>query len=156
MSNKKVEENEGIKGDQTYSSSSPKKKDKYVPGKPALKMGKRPLARNAIYSKIAMYGDSIIQVLLWEMINSDSSSARVNAAKTLLNKVVPDLKSVEVQDDSKEKLLVALTLFGSSFRDYVKSRVTREDKEDRLPRTIELPQERQADDSFRVVVPERS
>lgn len=50
----------------------------------------------ALYAKIAAKKDKIYEVL-FQLLDSRNENIKLGAAKTLLNKIVPDLKSVEVQ-----------------------------------------------------------
>jgi hypothetical protein len=74
------------------------------PEKP--KGGTKPMSKQAIYSKIASHAEDIINKLL-EDTNSNVPSVRVSALKTLINKIVPDLKSHDVDfGDSAVKILL--------------------------------------------------
>jgi hypothetical protein len=49
-----------------------------------------------MYSKISSRAEDIISNLFFAMEKSKSSSDRIKAARTLLNKCLPDLKATEV------------------------------------------------------------
>lgn len=74
---------------------------------PDLQVG-RPNSKQAIYSSIASHAKDILGVLLYEMKNGDSSAARVGAAKTLVNKIVPDLKSMDISSEEGIKFLIQI------------------------------------------------
>lgn len=51
--------------------------------------------RQGLYAKVAKHEDKIITTLL-EMLDSTNESVKMGAAKTLLGKILPDQKAVEV------------------------------------------------------------
>ena len=59
------------------------------------------------YQKIAKRGDELIE-RLFELLYSKNEGVAVSAAKTLLNKMLPDLKALEVSGDQDEPLGVVV------------------------------------------------
>jgi hypothetical protein len=72
-------------------------------GKPTptlrVKPGAGRVSRNALYMKASSYAIEAIEVLVDTMRNGDNSSAKTGAAKTILNKCLPDLKAIEYKDE---------------------------------------------------------
>ena len=61
-----------------------------------LKKGKTP-SKTGLYSATAAHALESIKVLAYEMKHGDNSNARIGAAKTILSKCIPDLRSVEAK-----------------------------------------------------------
>lgn len=55
----------------------------------------KPTSKQALYSSISSYADEVIQRLV-ELTKSKNENVALGACKTLLNKTLPDVKSVEV------------------------------------------------------------
>jgi len=68
------------------------------------KKGTKPVSKQALYSKASSHALEAIEVLVREMQHGDNSNARTGAARALLNKCVPDLKSQELSGKDGEKL----------------------------------------------------
>ena len=60
-----------------------------------MKSKRKPTSKQALYSSISSYADEVIQRLV-ELTNSKNENVALGACKTLLNKTVPDVKSVEL------------------------------------------------------------
>jgi len=56
---------------------------------------RKPTSKQALYSSISSYADDVIQRLV-ELSKSKNENVALGACKTLLNKTLPDVKSVEV------------------------------------------------------------
>lgn len=56
---------------------------------------RKPTSKQALYSSISSYADEVIQRLV-ELSKSKNENVALGACKTLLNKTLPDVKSVEV------------------------------------------------------------
>ena len=72
------------------------------------------LSRNELYGRIASRSEEIIGVL-FDSLKDTNAAVRLGAAKTLINKIIPDLKAVEVSGDKEFPLLVKLTKDGFQF-----------------------------------------
>lgn len=67
-------------------------------------------SKPALYAKAAVHAENMIQVLAHLALHADNDSAKVAAAKTLLNKVIPDLKVMEIEGgETSVKILVLPT-----------------------------------------------
>lgn len=60
-----------------------------------MKSKRKPTSKQALYSSISSYADDVIQRLV-ELTKSKNENVALGACKTLLNKTLPDVKSVEV------------------------------------------------------------
>ena len=60
-----------------------------------MKTKRKPTSKQALYSSISSYADEVIQRLV-ELTKSKNENVALGACKTLLNKTLPDVKSVEV------------------------------------------------------------
>lgn len=60
-----------------------------------MKVKRKPTSKQALYSSISSYADEVIQRLV-ELSKSKNENVALGACKTLLNKTLPDVKSVEV------------------------------------------------------------
>lgn len=60
-----------------------------------MKAKRKPTSKQALYSSISSYADEVIQRLV-ELSKSKNENVALGACKTLLNKTLPDVKSVEV------------------------------------------------------------
>lgn len=60
-----------------------------------MKAKRKPTSKQALYSSISSYADEVIQRLV-ELTKSKNENVALGACKTLLNKTLPDVKSVEV------------------------------------------------------------
>lgn len=60
-----------------------------------MKAKRKPTSKQALYSSISSYADEVIQQLV-ELSRSKNENVALGACKTLLNKTLPDVKSVEV------------------------------------------------------------
>src|SRR6266571_3182887 len=74
--------------------------------------------QGAIYAKISSRYEEILNTL-FECLQSKQELVRVSAAKTLLNKILPDLKSVEVggalQSDGTRRSIELFVNLGGGF-----------------------------------------
>ena len=72
----------------------------------------------ALYAKIAEKQEDIFEVL-FELLNCRNDNIRLGAAKTLINKILPDLKSVEIGgemgSDGKRRSIELLVNLGRGF-----------------------------------------
>lgn len=57
------------------------------------------IGRNALYNKASSYAQEAIEVLVEIMRSEGNPAARTGAAKTILNKCLPDLKAIEYRDE---------------------------------------------------------
>jgi hypothetical protein len=62
-------------------------------------------SKNKIYARIAAHADEIIDSLL-ELAKSKNENIKLGALKVLANKIIPDLKALEVKDDKGNTLNV--------------------------------------------------
>lgn len=85
------------------------KQDKYLPGKKGGIPNKQ-----AIQQKAQAHAIEAIEVLVEAMRNGDNTNARVGAAKTLLNKCLPDLKATELSGDEQKALVVRILGYGNN------------------------------------------
>lgn len=60
-----------------------------------MKAKRKPTSKPALYSSISSYADEVIQRLV-ELSKSKNENVAIGVCKTLLNKTLPDVKSVEV------------------------------------------------------------
>lgn len=60
-----------------------------------MKNKRKPTSKQALYSSISSYANEVIQRLV-ELSKSKNENVALGACKTLLNKTLPDVKSVEV------------------------------------------------------------
>lgn len=60
-----------------------------------MKNKRKPTSKQALYSSISSYADEVIQRLV-ELTKSKNENVALGACKILLNKILPDVKSVEV------------------------------------------------------------
>jgi len=67
------------------------------------------MSKIAIRNKVASHVEEIISVLL-ELLRSKNPNARLGAAKTLLNKILADLKIEEAVPDGEKPLLINLDI----------------------------------------------
>ncbi|NCN03882.1 MAG: hypothetical protein GW942_02295 [Candidatus Pacebacteria bacterium] len=66
---------------------------------------RKPTSKQALYSSISSYADEVIQRLV-ELTKSKNENVALGACKTLLNKTLPDVKSVEItQSDILDNLI---------------------------------------------------
>lgn len=61
--------------------------------------------RSAIYAKISKKRDLVLETF-FELLESKNESVRLGAAKTLLNKLVPDLKTVGISETEQNLPLI--------------------------------------------------
>jgi hypothetical protein len=66
------------------------------------------LSKIAIYQKAAAHALDAIEVLAREMKEGDNSGARVGAAKALLAKCLPDLKSTDFTPETRQMFISIL------------------------------------------------
>jgi hypothetical protein len=71
------------------------KKGNTVPQSKKMKSKRKPTSKQALYSSISSYSNEVIQRLV-ELSKSKNENVALGACKTLLNKTLPDVKSVEV------------------------------------------------------------
>ncbi len=67
-------------------------------GSPQSKRGGGPMSKQAIYSKVSARGDELIDKL-FELTESRNEPIKLGALKTLINKILPDLKVTELQGE---------------------------------------------------------
>jgi hypothetical protein len=60
-----------------------------------MRTKRKPTSKQALYSSISSYADEVIQRLV-DLSKSKNENVALGACKTLLNKTLPDVKSVEV------------------------------------------------------------
>ncbi len=70
---------------------------------PKIKLPPQP-SQTAIRSAIAPHAADIVLTLLHLMHNADNDSVKMGAAKTLLVKLVPDLKSTDFEGEGVKQL----------------------------------------------------
>jgi hypothetical protein len=71
------------------------------------------VSKQAAYVKVASNFNEAIDVLIEVMRTSNNPSDRIAAAKTIINKVVPDIKANELTDDGAKTLGGLIKLFTS-------------------------------------------
>lgn len=71
--------------------------------------GGRPLGRKAMYNMIAEHGEEIVYRLLAHL-RSDNPAVSMGAAKTLINKIIPDLKSNDFEGEGVKNLVGLLSV----------------------------------------------
>lgn len=79
-------------------------------GSEATRGGETIPSKQKIYAKIAGKSEEIVGGLL-ELITSRNESIKLGALKILLNKILPDLKSVEPPEEPEEKTYEAPHLY---------------------------------------------
>lgn len=84
---------------------------------PQIKLTPQP-SQTAIRSAIAPHAGDIVRTLLHLMHNADNDSVKMGAAKTLLVKLVPDLKSTDFEGEGVKQLAGLLRVIAE--RDQVK------------------------------------
>jgi len=67
-------------------------------------------SRKGLYAKTAKYFGEALDVLVNEMRKGDNSNARIAAARTIVNKVLPDLKATELTGAEGEAMKVLVTI----------------------------------------------
>lgn len=71
-------------------------KNEYPPSRIAgLKKGGQIPSRSAVYAKLAVHSDKAIKRLI-ELLDSKNENIRLGAINKILDKVVPDVRSIEV------------------------------------------------------------
>lgn len=80
--------------------------DENKPTEEAPSTGKVP-SRSAFYSMVSPYGREAVQTLV-EAMRKGNWSVKTGAAKTLLAKIIPDLKSTELTGKDGEQLIINL------------------------------------------------
>lgn len=65
-------------------------------------------SRQGLYAKAAKHAKEAIDVLVREMRTGDNSNARTGAAKALLAKAIPDLRSVEISGEGIKPVTIVL------------------------------------------------
>lgn len=65
-------------------------------------------ARDVLYSEAAKYAPRAIAVLVDIMEHGDNDNARMGAAKAILSKAIPDLKSIEADIRGNEPLVIKI------------------------------------------------
>lgn len=80
------------------------------------KKGSKPLqlSETAIREKLRQYAPEAIDILVNIMRNGDNDNAKMGAAKVVLAKVVPDLKSSEIKGEIAGKWIVELKKYGTN------------------------------------------
>lgn len=69
------------------------------------------LSRNEMYGRIAARSEEIIDTL-FAALKDRNMAVRLGAAKTLINKIIPDLKAMEISGDKDAPLKIVLTKDG--------------------------------------------
>jgi len=67
-----------------------------------------PMSKQAMFSKISARSDEIIDELFKLALGSKQPAVRLGALKTLINKILPDLKVTELQGNEDKPLGVVL------------------------------------------------
>jgi len=93
---------------------------------------RKPTSKQALYSSISSYADDVIQRLV-ELSKSKNENVALGACKTLLNKTLPDVRSIEVTQSSVLDSLISEEL----------ARVKQPEKASQES-TIMTPEQRQA------------
>lgn len=75
-------------------------------GSEAKRGGATILSKQKIYAKISERSEEIISGLL-KLATSKNESIKLGALKILLNKILPDLKAIDPQDEHEEELYEA-------------------------------------------------
>jgi hypothetical protein len=83
------------------------------------KKGVSPISKQAAYSKAAAYFEEALETAIDVMRKSKNDNARLGAARTVISKVLPDLKSedMNVIGDIKGKWVVELRKYGNNTND---------------------------------------
>ena len=72
-------------------------------------MGKRgPVSKQALYSKASSNALEAIDKLVEKMRNGDNDNVQMGAAKAILNKCLPDLKSSNLDADTTKAIIQIL------------------------------------------------
>ena len=66
------------------------------------KKGTPPISKQAAYSKAASHFVESFDVILDVMRTSKNPSDRLDAARTIINKVIPDLKATDLTSDGEK------------------------------------------------------
>lgn len=69
--------------------------------------GKTP-NRQGLYAKAARYAVNAIEILVYLMENSKNDTVRVSAAKALLDKALPDLRAMELDNAADKELKIII------------------------------------------------
>jgi len=64
----------------------------------------KPRNKKELYVRVSCHAMRAIEILVYEMVYGDNSNARIGAAKTLLNKIIPDLRTTELTGKDGNKL----------------------------------------------------
>ncbi len=65
--------------------------------------GTKTISKQGLYSKVAVYDQKILTTLV-ECLDSKNESVRIAAARTLLNKILPDLQAIQHKGDVTVRL----------------------------------------------------
>lgn len=71
-----------------------------------MKAKRKPTSKQALYSSISSYADEVIQRLV-ELSKSKNENVALGACKTLLNKTLPDVRSIDVTQSSVLDTLIS-------------------------------------------------
>ena len=67
-------------------------------------------SKQVLYQLTSAHAKDAIKCLADVMMNGDNDNARIGAAKVLLNKCIPDLKSVELGGEGGKTLIINFTV----------------------------------------------
>lgn len=70
--------------------------------------GVSPISKQAAYNKAASHFQTALDVVIDVMKTSKNDNARLGAARTVIDKVLPDLKSTELKDEDGKSLFSVL------------------------------------------------
>lgn len=65
--------------------------------------GSKTQGRQGLYAKVAVFGDDIIKGMI-ELTKSKNEGIRLAAYRELMNKLLPDIKAVELTGENGEQL----------------------------------------------------
>jgi len=87
----------------------PRRKSKSLPDKERPS----PISKNAAYQKAASYFKEALDTCVQVMRNSNNDNAKLGAARTIINKVLPDLKASEISGKDGKELILRLIQYGA-------------------------------------------
>ena len=74
------------------------------------KKGVSPIGKQAAYSKAAAYFQEALETCVDVMRNSNNDNARLGASRTIINKVLPDLKATDITSDDLKQVIEGLVI----------------------------------------------
>jgi len=81
-----------------------------LPEKKVVSKATKPISKNRAYQKASAHFQEALDICVDVMRTSNNDNARLGAAKTIINKVLPDLKSQEVDGNLKVNLQYVIGL----------------------------------------------